>query len=217
MEPFVIRARSNDNMTMPFIVLIVTVSLLLPGCVAQNAADIQAARMAQRKAQAKTAPPPVVYKPPVYEPTVYERKATFQPEDYVPYQAKGTATLSGEAFLKTRGGEVRYAVGERILLIPATAYGKEFLDADLIRQEEDIRPALDKRIYLAIRSAQADSVGRFSFLDLPEGNYLLYASIYWEVPKYSPGIGSYSASTGGRIWQPVLVRNGEQKTVVLTR
>ena len=192
--------------------LIISVMCLsMAGCVARNAADMQAARMAG----IKKVTPPVSYKPPVYEPTIYERLATFQPEDHRPYQAKGTSTLSGEAFVVTPGGEVRYGSGVTIRLIPATAYGKEFLDLDLIREEPYTNPPLDERIYSAVRSTQADSKGRFSFSGIPGGNYFLYTAIYWEVPSRGPG--SYASRTGGRIWKSIAVANGEQATIILTR
>lgn len=191
--------------------IIIAMCLSMAGCVARNAADMQAARMAG----IKKVTPPVSCKPPVYEPTVYERLATFQPEDYIPYQAKGTSTLSGEAFVVTPGGEVRYGAGVTIRLIPATAYGKEFLDLDLIREEAYTNPPLDERIYSAVRSTQADSKGHFSFYGIPGGKYFLYTAIYWEVP--SRGLGSYASRTGGRIWKSIAVANGEQATIILTR
>jgi|CXWL01.1.fsa_nt_gi hypothetical protein len=192
--------------------IIMAVGLSMAGCVASNAADMRAARLAAMK----KATPPVVYnKPPVYEPTIYERRAAFQLEDYIPYQAKGTSTLSGEAFVVMPSGEVRFGAGVTIRLIPATAYGKEFLDLDLIREEEYTTPPLDERIYSAIRSTQADSKGQFSFSGIPSGNYFLYTAIYWDVP--ARGRGFYASRTGGRIWKSVAVANGEQATITLTR
>ena len=197
-------------------IAVCVLALLLAGCVAQDAAEMQKARIAQRRAESKLLEiPRPTYTPQIYEPTVYERKATFQQEEYAAYLARGTSMLSGEAFVVTPGGEVRYGSGVTIRLIPATAYGKEFLDLDLIREEPYTNPPLDERIYSAVRSTQADSKGHFSFSRIPAGNYFLYTAIYWEVPSRGPG--SYSSRTGGRIWKSIAVANGEQATITLAR
>ncbi len=201
---------------MRFIVFIV-LSCFLSGCIPHNSSEDNYQRQrakyladderkrAQDRADAERAAH-----------ATYQRQSTFQPDDYLKYQAHGTATLSGEAFLRTRGGDVRYAAGQSVMLIPATAYGKEFLEQDFIKAKQEIDPPLDKRLYDAIRTAQADSKGRFSFSDLPSGAYFLCTTIYWEIPRYSQ-YGSHSSITGGPVWQPVTVLEGEQKTIILTR
>ena len=186
---------------------------LLSGCVAQNADDLYKQRTAQRL---KTQPPAVV-KPPVYEPTLYERKFTFDPEEHAPYMTKGTGSVSGEAFLKTAGGDVRYAAGEPILLIPATLYGREFFLVDILKSQELVSPALDHRMPQAVRTVRADSKGRFTFTDLPMGTYVLYTSIYWQVPHYSKYSGSSMEKTGAQIWQDVTVSSDRNEAVILTR
>lgn len=176
-------------------------NLLISGCVAQRADVIYKKKLEQRLA---ALPPPAVY----------QRQSSFQLDEYAPYRAKGTATLSGEAFLRTRGGDVRYAAGENVMLIPATAYSTEFLVFDLIQGKKEIVPVLDKRLYDEIRTAQADSKGRFSFTDIPDGAYILYTSIYWALPYAS---SSYLSTAGGPVWKHVSVKEGEHKTIVLTK
>ena len=146
----------------------------------------------------------------------YHRKATFRPEDYVPYQAQGTATLSEEAFVYTREGDDRYVAAQSVMLIPATAYTVEVLDYDFMRAKKEIDPPLDQRLNAAIRTVQADSRGRFAFSNLPSGKYILYTTIYWEAPEYSR-YGPYSSSIGGPMVKTVTIKDGEKQRVMLTK
>ena len=146
----------------------------------------------------------------------YHRKATFRPEDYVPYQAQGTATLSGEAVVYTREGDDRYVAAESVMLIPATAYTVEIIEKDFIEAKKEIDPPLDQRLNAVIRTVQADSRGRFSFSNLPSGKYILYTTIYWEAPEYSR-YGPYSSSIGGPMVKNVTIKDGEKQRVMLTK
>ena len=172
----------------------------LSGCAPHS---YEADRLAQYRASVK--------------PTIFQRKSTFDISEYANFQASGSAKLSGEAFLKTRGGDVRYGAGSQILLIPATAYAREFVEQDLVRMKKEIEPPLDHRLYDIIRSTQADSKGKFIFSNIPGGTYILYTSITWEVPQFSRTLGSYSSSTGGPVWQEITVQDGEQRLIILTR
>ena len=187
------------------LIVLFFLSCFMHGCAAQNADVLYKQKQAKYLADTEKK-----------ERAPYQRQATFTPEDYTTYRTKGTGTLSGEAFLRTRGGDVRYAVGQDVWLIPATAYGKEFMEQDLVKAQSDTIPPLDRRIYDAIRTDQADSHGRFSFTELPTGEYFIVTTIFWEVPKYTKH-GSSSSSIGGAVWQPVTVRDGEQKNIILTR
>ena len=146
----------------------------------------------------------------------YHRKATFRPEDYVKYQAQGTATLSGEAFVRTREGDDRYVAAQSVMLIPETAYTLEVIDYDFMKAKKEIDPPLDQRLYAAIRTTQADSRGRFAFSNLPSGTYILYTTIYWEAPEYSR-YGPYSSSIGGPMVKTVTIKDGEKQRVMLTK
>lgn len=179
--------------------------IAISGCAAHNAeAEFQRKR-AQYHAEEKRK-----------ESIPLQRQATFDPSEHIPYKAQGTASLSGEAFLRTRGGDVRYAAGREVLLVPATSYGKEYIEKDLLAAHREKTPPLDWQMHETIRSTQADSTGRFSFAGLPSGDYIVFTTIFWEVPQYSR-YGSYSSSSGGPVWQPVTVRDGEQKVLILTR
>lgn len=187
-------------------ILLLIVIIIQPGCVQSNAreAEFQQKRAAYYAEEKRKESLPL------------QRQFTFNPVEHESFLIKGDAALSGEAFLRTRGGDVRYAAGSNVFLIPATDYGREYIEKDLLLPQKEKIPVLDTRIYESIRSVRADSKGRFTFSDLPGGNYLVFTTIFWEIPK-SSRYGSYSTSTGGPIVQTIELRSGEQKSVILTQ
>lgn len=90
-----------------------------------------------------------------------ERQARFIESEYAPYASQGNGTLVGQAFLKTRGGDVKYAAGNEIILNPVTSYSTEWFDV-AIRQGQDIAEG-DARVQPFTRSTFADGEGRFEF------------------------------------------------------
>jgi hypothetical protein len=135
--------------------------------------------------------------------------AQFNESEMVPFSKKGSSTVSGQAFLKTRGGEVRYGAGSWVQLIPSTAYTRELLRylVDDVRVENT-----DGRWSSHVRSVQADGSGNFEFKDIPAGSYLLRCQIYWEVPSRY-GI----RETGADVLDSVTIGDGEFKKVILTK
>src|SRR5437660_1605419 len=56
---------------------------------------------------------------------VAEHKVPFNEAEFTRYAGSGTSSVVGQAFLKTRGGEVRYGAGNEVVLVPATSYTEE--------------------------------------------------------------------------------------------
>ena len=99
----------------------------------------------------------------------------------------GTGRIAGQAFTKTRGGEVR--TPSEVLLVPFSPYTEEVCRRGALIPEQWFKPEIDSRIYNYLRRAQCDSEGRFAFESLPDGDYLLTCGIYWEIPS-STGRGT---------------------------
>ncbi|QGM98048.1 hypothetical protein [Methylocystis parvus] len=125
----------------------------------------------------------------------------------------GTTTIRGQAFLpdKTGGVNVRYAAGEVVRLIPATAYararldyyfhGAKFAPANAVPRND---PDPD---YLAHqRTTKAGPTGRFEFTNVPAGRYYVSTQVIWKPEdKFS--------SEGGLIYEEVAVTGTELKPV----
>ena len=59
---------------------------------------------------------------------VYQITTPYSDEEHRPYTQKGNSVIVGQAFLKTRGGDVKYGAGDNVYLLPRTAYTTECLE-----------------------------------------------------------------------------------------
>ena len=139
------------------------------------------------------------------------RKAYFDEAEYKPYAETGTGIIVGQAFLKTRGGDVKYGAGCTVILNPVTGYSTEWFEKTIqrgIRLEEP-----DYRVKKYVRQTIGDGEGRFEFENLPAGNYYLACPIFWEIP--SGGYGT--RTTGGFVYGMVTVEENKTSKIILTR
>lgn len=142
--------------------------------------------------------------------------SVFNEKDFLPYKQNGTSSILGQAFLKTRGGEVRYGAGDVVTLIPATAYMKEIL-AETIQSDslENEHPLFVVNINPNwknyIREVTADGLGNFEFAEIPAGEYYLECPIFWEVPN-----GYSMEKTGSVVRKYIKVAKDEKLKVILT-
>lgn len=135
-------------------------------------------------------------------------------EELQPYLEHGDAEVSGQAFLKTRGGDVKLAAGNQVALLPDTPFMREGLTIlqTTGAYPSNYTPEIRKQLEPAIRRVIADAEGRFSFAGVPPGNYILQVRIVWEVPGYY-GL----TQTGGLVLKPITVKPGDSQVVMLTR
>jgi hypothetical protein len=141
--------------------------------------------------------------------TPVQRNAVFIESEYEPYKGKGTASIAGQAFAKTRAGDVKYAAGNTIFLNPVTSYSTEFFN--ILVQQQQIPSPPDPRIYHYNRQTIADGNGNFEFKNLPPGEYYIHTIITWEVPsRYG------LQTTGGAIGTRVKVGPGETIKAIVT-
>jgi hypothetical protein len=145
------------------------------------------------------APPPV------------PRYPAFPENEYARLAAGGTVVISGQAFLKTRGGEVRRGAGSEVTLDLETSYSRPWWNsyAKLWAFRRNLPP--DPRFLAYRRTTTADADGHFKFTGLPSGTYLIRSAVVWEVP------GLLGATpSGGLVFDTVEARDGEQKEIILT-
>lgn len=127
--------------------------------------------------------------------------------------ASGTAKITGQAFLKTRGGDVRVGAGNRVALVPqGTWVDTAFTLLESGGSLEKLPPAARDFYQRSIRYVQADAQGNFEFEEIPEGKFKLHTSITWEVP----GLHG-TTTTGGEVWVYVDAVPGKTTKVMLTR
>ncbi len=121
------------------------------------------------------------------------------------YLGTGTGGLTGQAFLTTRGGDVKYAAGSTIYLFPDVPLFREWVQRSVnygIHYSTFAPPASNY-----IRTTAADGSGNFSFSDLPAGNYLAYTELFWDI-----GDGTH---TGRPMALSVTISDGGVARVIL--
>jgi hypothetical protein len=137
------------------------------------------------------------------------RTAILNLSEYETCLAKGTASIKGQAFVKTAGGEVRYAAGEKVYLMPVTAYSTEYFNNTIVN---DIQLTPPSPLEPQPRVVIADATGNFEFTDLPACKYFVYSHIYW---KYATPDGL--RYTGGHANTTVDLKEGETLKVIATQ
>lgn len=148
---------------------------------------------------------------PKVRPVVPEpRSSSFVEREYAGYGSPGTSSITGQAFLKTRGGDVKFGAGNQVLLSPVTSYSSEIWQKTVLK--DGVLVAGDERAEAYTRSTVADGDGRFRFDSLPEGLYYVVTEIVWEVPSIK---GPWLERTGGLVGQEVTVRPGQTVQVIL--
>jgi hypothetical protein len=134
----------------------------------------------------------------------------FDPETASVCDGTGSAVITGQAFLRTRGGDVRYASGEAVVLMPAMPYTRELVQMQILYGSGP--KTRDSRLFSHTRIAQADAEGEFEFSGLPACTYIVRSQVYWDVPT-----GYTSQRQGGVVAKEVTVTEGQAVKAILTR
>lgn len=109
-----------------------------------------------------------------------EMKASFSLADHQPWAAKGNAGVDGEGFIRRPNGWLARCSGNKVYLVPASAYFREWID---IRRSGAVvanSVELSKLHREAQRETQCDQRGRFAFSDLPAGKWFVITRISYE-------------------------------------
>jgi len=137
----------------------------------------------------------------------------FNPSEAAFIRASGKGTIEGQAFLRDKHGQVsvRYAAGELVRLVPATAYAqarfaqfygeKKFVPATSIPR---IDPDPEYASYT--RTTKAGSTGRFTFDNVAPGRYFVASQLTW-TPK-----GEW-LQEGGAMYEEVVVTGKETASI----
>lgn len=140
------------------------------------------------------------------------KRVPYNELEYVHFKKAGTAKATGQAFLRTYSGDVKYAAGSKVFLIPVTSisnqwYYQWYLVENHINPEKIIAKA-DTRHLAIIRTKQANGNGRFTFENIPAGEYFIITRIVWKVDQNT---------VGGFICNKVSIEDGKSHNFVITR
>lgn len=148
---------------------------------------------------------------PYQNPQAPARRMAFPEAEYLALPKTGNATVKGQAFLTTKGGDVKLAAGKRIILNPVTSYSLEWYERSYVpavRMEE-----ADAKLDTYIRAQVADANGRFVFKNVPAGEYFITTTITWEVPTGYQGTVKVE---GGIVAKRIKVNAGEEVEAIVT-
>lgn len=120
------------------------------------------------------------------------------------------ATVTGQAFMKTRGGDVKYGAGNQVSMTPFSDHGLEFVRNRTMNDYPKI-VGLHPRFFEYVKTTRADGEGNFAFRDVPEGEYLFFTTIKWTYYN-----GQFDLPAGGTPWARIVVTKDTPK-VILTR
>jgi hypothetical protein len=134
----------------------------------------------------------------------------FREAELARYKGRGASTIQGKAFLTEWDGHVIAGEGYIVQLTPATAYTRERFA--LARDGEDL--PVDPALEPYVREAVTNSLGRFSFKNLPQGEYLLVAWITWSVPAAYDTHDRVSKTK--QVFATAIVADGETVRVDIT-
>lgn len=137
-----------------------------------------------------------------------ERTVAFPASEYNELEKTGTSSITGQLFLRTRAGDVKYGAGSEIAVAPVTTYSRE---ATMMIIHGKTPATADPRASEYTRRTIADGSGRFSVENLPAGEYYVAGGVFWEVP------GSYAPRQGSMVVQQISLTEGETKDIMLTK
>ena len=140
----------------------------------------------------------------------YTLTTPFDEQALLKISNKGTAGISGQAFLRTRGGDVKYGAGNAVYLVPSTAYTDDLMAA--VARGQDFYQSADPRLGKYMKKTTADASGNFEFQELAAGEYHVLCPIYWEYV-----VSRYETNRTGRLVQKkVTVGDGQFIRIMLT-
>ncbi|MBU1599373.1 hypothetical protein KKG61_04625 [bacterium] len=138
-------------------------------------------------------------------------RMAFPENEYQNLAKSGSAVVKGQAFLKTRGGDVKMAAGNDVILNPVTSYSNEWYEKYYIQGKPLVEP--DSRVWNYVIRTVADGSGRFIFKNVPAGQYFVTTFVTWEAPT---DYGGALQVQGGTVTKRITVNEGDEIEVIVT-
>lgn len=139
-------------------------------------------------------------------------RIAFPIQEYKALAKTGTGIVEGQAFLRTRGGDVKVGAGSSVILNPRTSYSDQWYQVNYL-QRRPMEMADYAQVEYHIETI-ADAEGRFSFSNVPPGQYYATTKITWEAPV---GYNGSLMLQGDWISKRIIVKDNATTKVILTR
>ncbi|MCG7584959.1 hypothetical protein [Photobacterium sp. OFAV2-7] len=141
----------------------------------------------------------------------YKMTNTFNVEEVAWAKEPGSASISGEAFMRTQGGDIRTCAGIEASLTPVSSYADErmlLLYGSNWEGYNDSRqlPAGPTEYNSSTIRTICNADGEFYFNDLAAGEYYLVTPVTWMVKQLQ----------GGNMMRRVKLDDGESLSLIIT-
>lgn len=131
--------------------------------------------------------------------------------DYAPWAGKGDASLQGQGFLTTNGGDVKTCAGQEVRAIPANAADVGLITA--ISEGDRLilaDPKFPNLSHVNTRRTVCNAQGNFEFDNLPPQSWIIETRVVWEVPNDYGGV----TTEGGPLVETVHLTAGTNKIIL---
>ncbi|MBL8694084.1 MAG: hypothetical protein JNJ88_08305 [Planctomycetes bacterium] len=147
------------------------------------------------------------------------RRASYDPQEHVPFERAGTASVSGRLwmYVPNGGGKIDPCAGVAVSAVPATRYWTETVERQY-RDGEELDNT-DPRAFASRRATHADSQGNFRIDGLPGGTYFIVALLGSTAPVEEESLPQpmmQSVSRSAWVIRRVDLPEGGTQTVELT-
>lgn len=133
----------------------------------------------------------------------------FSDAAFAPWAGSGPSSLTGQAFLKTVGGDVKTCAGERVTLIPANTYDNEWVGAASAGHSTHLPPYVGRYF----RTTRCDADGRFGFTGLPARRWFVLTVVTWGVPNGNEFFNT-TDTQGGELLRAIDLRPGANQVLL---
>jgi len=141
----------------------------------------------------------------------------WDPNEAVYATRSGSAVISGQGFLRQRGGGVVTCAGSAVIMLPVTAFTVELVQKTTGSPQGGVQGAFSPRLPELQnidmsrhgRISQCDANGDFQFSNIPAGEWYVTTDVRWTV-------GDNIIPEGGSIVRRIKVGSGERKRVILS-
>jgi hypothetical protein len=111
-------------------------------------------------------------------PPFVKMQTKFDYSEHEAYAKPGENRITGRAFLTQQAGGVVTCAGNRVLLLPATAYFREMFWHMIVTGSEPEPPEKPHpSLKRMIRRTECDAQGNFSFSEIPDGDWFVLTQV----------------------------------------
>lgn len=136
-----------------------------------------------------------------------EMQTKFVRADHDPYMQPGTGTITGQGFLRQKGGGVVTCAGSPVYMVPITPYFRELLTHLLKGRQVGGGERPDPAYSSLLKQTSCDAQGNFSFTNLPSGAWAVTTDVKWMAGN---------SQQGGSLLGRVTSTNGQSTQVLLS-